>query len=383
MTHLKPSLKPRSLRLPALGAIFLTLAACSSEKNSAPPPIPPEVMATIADHPGVNRKSLARATDALFTREDLGQTQALIVYHEGEIVAERYAKGYDDNSRFLGWSMSKSVVGVMIGMMIAEGRLTLDDSPPIAHWQRPGDPRGEITVRQLLQMRSGLRHQEVAEPLYRSDTVRMLLLDGRDDMAEWAEAQPLEYEPGQMFEYSTPGTVILSDTIARILAPKGTADERQQAVARFLKARLAEPVGMDSLTAEYDASGTMIGGSMLWATARDWGRFGEFLRHGGSVKGVQIVPRGWIDFMRRPSPRAADYGALIWLNRPTESGRNELFAEQGPADAFAAIGHLGQYVIVSPGDKLTIVRLGNTPQNQRPALVAALGDIVHLYSSGM
>ncbi|WP_246205028.1 serine hydrolase domain-containing protein [Altericroceibacterium indicum] len=371
---------PRSLRLPALAAIFLSLAACSSVEETGPPPVPAEVMDTVAQNPGVNREKLARATDALFTRDDLGETQALIVMHGGKIVAERYANGYNANTKFLGWSMSKSVVGVMIGMMIAEGRLALDDSPPIPHWERPGDPRGEITVRQLLQMRSGLRHNETDDPPYHSDTVRMLLLDGRDDMAAWAEAEPLEFNPGQIFEYSTPSVVILSDTIARILAPHGSAEQRREAVDRFLKSRLAAPLGMDTLTAEYDASGTMVGGTLLWASASDWGRFGEFMRNGGSVKGVQVVPRGWIEFMRRPSPRAADYGALIWLNRPTESGRNEMFAKRGPADAFAAIGHLGQFVIVVPSEKLTVVRLGKTQDSERPALAQALADIVQLYS---
>src|SRR3989337_3665974 len=115
--------------------------------------------------------------------------------------------------------MSKPVAGGLFGMMVADGRLRFDDSPPIPRWQRAGDPRGEITLRQLLQMRSGLRHEEKAEPVYTSPEVRMMFLDGRDDMAGWAEAQPLESEPGSAFEYSTPTTMGLSDVAARGLAP--------------------------------------------------------------------------------------------------------------------------------------------------------------------
>jgi CubicO group peptidase (beta-lactamase class C family) len=138
---------------------------------------------------------------------------------------------------------------------------------------------------------------------------------------------------------------------------------------------------MKSLTAEYDRAGTMIGGSMIWATAPDWARFGEFVRHGGSVRGAQIVPRGWIEFMTRPSPRAPDYGATLWLNRPSGGEREMLFPEKGPESLVAAIGHLGQYVLVAPRQRLTVVRLGKTDQEDRPALVDALSDIVALYST--
>jgi CubicO group peptidase (beta-lactamase class C family) len=118
---------------------------------------------------------------------------------------------------------------------------------------------------------------------------------------------------------------------------------------------------------------------MVWATARDWARFGEFLRHKGSVKGAQILPRGWIEFMTAPSPRAPDYGATLWLNRDSRGEREVLFPGQGPASLFAAVGHLGQYVLVSPAQKLTVVRLGKTDEPDRAALVDALAKIVALY----
>lgn len=364
---------------PLLPALLLSACGAAGAPEPAEPPLPPQAMAAIAEDPGVSRERLARAVEALFARQDVGETRAVIVLHGGEIAAERYADGYGPDTRFLGWSMSKTVTGIIAGMLVADGRLALDDSPPIDHWQRAGDPRGEITLRHLLQMRSGLRHEEKAEPVYTSHEVRMMFLDGRDDMAKWAESQPLEYEPGSMFEYSTASSVILADIAARILAPDGTAAERQRAVEEFLEARLAVPLGMNSLTAEYDASGTMIGGAMIWATAPDWARLGEFLRHGGSVRGAQIVPRGWIEFMRRPSPQAPDYGATVWLNRDSGTDRQVLAPDRAPESLFAAVGHLGQYVLVSPDQKLTIVRLGKTDEGDRAALVDALADIVALY----
>lgn len=363
------------LLLPAL-----MLAGCGGAGPSQPP-LAPAALAAVSKDPGVPREKLARALDALFTRHDLGETRAVLVLHGGKTAAERYESGYGPQTRFLGWSMSKTVTGVLIGVLVAEGRLRLDTTPPIPAWQRPGDPRGAITLRQLLQMRSGLRHKENSAPLYDSGEVRMLFRDGRDDMAGWAEAQPLAHEAGQVFTYSTPTGVILADIAARVLAPDATPDARQQAVAGFFASRLSGPLGARSFTPEYDASGTMIGGSMIWASARDWGKFGEMLRHKGSVNGAQLVPRAWVEFMTRPSPRAPDYGAMTWLNRPSGTKRNVLFAAQGPKDAFAAIGHLGQYVIVSPSQELTIVRLGKTDEADIPALQEALAKVTALYPS--
>jgi CubicO group peptidase (beta-lactamase class C family) len=360
----------------------LLLGACGDAPpptEQSVPPLAPEALQAVAEDPGADRETLARAVDSLFTREGIGETRAVIVMHAGEIAAERYGEGYGPETKFLGWSMSKTVTGVLLGMLVADGRLGLDDSPPIPRWQRAGDPRGEITLRQLLQMRSGLRHEEKAEPVYASPEVRMMFLDGRDHMAAWAEAQPLDNEPGRAFNYSTPSAVILADIAARVLAPEGGTEARQRTMDEFLRARLAAPLGMDSLTAEYDAAGTMVGGSMVWATAPDWARFGEFLRHKGSVGGAQIVPRGWVEFMLRPNPRAPDYGATVWLNRDSGSERRMLFPDRGPESLFAAIGHLGQYVLVSPGQRLTVVRLGKTDQPDRPALVEALAEIVALY----
>jgi CubicO group peptidase (beta-lactamase class C family) len=360
--------------LPAL------LTACGPS-TPAEPPLPPAALKAITASPGAPREKLARAVDELFTRDDIGETRAVVVLHDGAIAAERYGDGYGPKTKFLGWSMAKTVTAVLVGVLVAEGRLRLDDSPPIPAWQRPGDPRGEITLRQLLQMRSGLRHKENSEPIYDSGEVRMLFRDGRDDMAAWAEAQPLDHAPGRVFTYSTPTGVILADIAARVLAPDAAPDVRRQAMADFFQSRLSGPLGAPSFTPEYDAAGTLIGGSMIWANARDWGKFGEMLRHKGSVKGAQLVPRTWVEFMTTPSPRAPDYGAMTWLNRDSDTDRNELFASQGPKDAFGLVGHLGQYVIVIPSAGVTIVRLGKTDGKDRPALVQALAKVAALYPS--
>ncbi|MCW1429377.1 serine hydrolase domain-containing protein [Novosphingobium sp. JCM 18896] len=370
-------------RLPHILALLLvpSLVACGSG-DKAPPPLEPAALAAVVEQPGVERERLARAVDELFADENAGETRALVLLSEGRIVAERYGEGYNRNSRLIGWSMAKTVTGVMIGQLVADGRLRLNETAPVPAWQRSGDPRGEITLRQLLQMRSGLRHTEAGSPVYDSDEVRMLFLDGRDDMAAYAEAQPLEAEPGRQFEYSSATTVILADIAARALTDNPDPAFRRKAVRDYLHTRLLDPVGMKSAMVEFDAAGTLIGSSLMHATARDWAQFGEFLRNGGAVKGAQLVPRGWIDFMKTSSPRNPAYGAQLWLNKPAGGdarGEDMLFPDRASRTAFACIGHLGQYVIVSPGQKLTLVRLGKTDGEHRARLRERLANILAVF----
>ena len=367
--------------LPLLPAFLL--AACSGEPEYDPEtsPLPESAYEGVVEEPDVSREALARRVDALFA-EDVAETRAVVVVHDGATIVERYAPGYDAETRFVSWSMAKTVTGVLIGMLVTDGLLSLDESAPVPAWTRPGDPRGEITLRQLLQMRSGLTHTEAGDPIYESDEVRMLFTDGRDDMAAYAEAQSLEADPGEKFEYSSNTTVILADIAARTLATADTPEARRRAVDDYLRTRLFGPLGMDSIVPEYDASGTLVGGSLMHATARDWAKFGEFLRRGGNVGGVQVVPHRWIDFMITPSPRAPDYGAQIWLNRPSGTERQSLFPDDAPQSAFAMIGHLGQYVFVSPSQQLTVVRLGKTPDGDlRSGVVRRIARLTQLFQN--
>ena len=365
-----------SLIVPLL--VLPALIGCAPDRQDAPPPLDPAALSAVIEKPGINREKLARAVDALFTDAEAAETRAVVVMRGGRVIAERYGAGYGRDTRFVSWSMAKSVTGAMIGLLVADGRLRLDESAPVPAWQRPGDPRGEITLRQLLQMRSGLRHSETTDPVFGADTVRMLFLDGRDDMAAYAEAQPLEAEAGRKFEYSSATTVILSDLAARALTDSMDPAIRRKAVADYLRTRLFEPVGMKSAVPEFDAKGTLIGGSLIHATARDWARFGEFLRNSGSVNGAQVVPRAWIEFMTAPSPRSPDYGAQIWLNRAGHDGAGK-WLPNAPSSLFAARGHLGQYVIVSPAQKLTVVRLGKTQNDERGPLIDRLDALVRLF----
>lgn len=370
-------LRRRSLIAPLL--MLPALIGCGGEQApQGPAPLSETALKAVDDKPGVSRERLARAVDALFNDADAGETRAVLVLSGGRVIAERYAPGYHENTRFVSWSMAKTITGVLIGMLVADGRLRLDESAPVAAWQRPGDPRGEITLRQLLQMRSGLQHSEAISPPYESDEVRMLFLDGRDNMAAYAESQPLEAEPGRKFEYSTATTVILSDIAANALTQSKDPAERRRVVADYLKTRLFEPIGAKSMLPEFDAAGTMVGGSLIHATARDWARMGEFMRSGGAVKGAQLLPKSWIEFMTAPSPRNPGYGAQIWLNRPqADDGRQQF---PGAAQSvFSLNGHLGQYVVVSPSQGLTIVRLGKTDDPVGAPVRDKIARIIQLF----
>jgi CubicO group peptidase (beta-lactamase class C family) len=372
------SARPASLIALLLAAT--SLASCGSSGPPEPPPLSKEALAAVTRDPGAPTKALAREVDELFTLPGLGETRALVVMHGGKIAAERYAPGYSDKTRFISWSMAKTVTAVMIGMLVADGQLRLDAPAPEPRWRRPGDPRAEITLRELLQMRSGLEHTEAGDPPYDSGEVRMLFLDGRDDMADYATAQPLEAEPGSKFEYSTNTAVILADIAARALTPSHDPDVRRKAVADYLQARLFGPLGMTSAVPEFDRAGTLIGGSMIHATARDWAKFGEFLRNRGSYRGAQLVPRAWIQAMVTPSPKSPQYGFQTWLNRPAPEGMEQpLFPDRAPHSAFAAIGHMGQYIFVSPTQKLTVVRLGHSDDKERKAMLQQLADVIELY----
>ncbi|MDA0914551.1 MAG: serine hydrolase, partial [Proteobacteria bacterium] len=279
----------RSLFPIATLALLPALTSCADVPQE-PAPLDEAALAAVTQDAGAPTQELAREVDDLFSREGLGETRALIVMQNGEIAAERYGEGYGPDTRMISWSMAKTVSAIMIGMLVADGRLSLDESASVAMWQRPGDPRGEITLRHLLQMRSGLRHTEAGDPPYESSEVRMLFLDGRDDMSLWAKEQPLEAEPGAKFEYSSNTSVILADIAARALTTSEDPDTRRHAVADFLQTRLFGPLGMDSMVPEFDASGTLIGGSLIHGNARDWAKLGEFLRRkGSSPGGEQLV----------------------------------------------------------------------------------------------
>ena len=339
----------------------------------------PQPLYRVSSDAVVSETALRAAIDPLFDEADMGDTRALLVMRDGQVIAERYAPGFGPDTKLLSWSIAKSVTAVLVGLMVSDGRLALDSPVPVDAWRQPGDPRGRITLRQLLTMTSGLDHVEDGDPLPAGDTVRMLFTDGAQDMSGFAEAKPLAHAPGESFAYSTGSTMILSDLMTRMLTNSEDPDVRRRAMQMFIDGRLKAPGRLPSLTPEYDAHGTMIGGSILHMTARDYGRFGELLRRRGRTPaGHQILPEKWIDLMTTPSRRNPAYGLHIWLNR--NSDESALMPGQAPESLFGCVGHNGQYILISPSQRLTVVRIGMSPRKeQRRAVRAGLARLMGLF----
>lgn len=355
-----------------LPAAMLATAAPGVPAAAAP--------ATIAATPPAAIPATVPAlADAFFTDPALAETRALIIMADGKRIYERYGAGIGPGTRLISWSMAKSVTATLVGMLVGDGRLELDVPAPVPAWRgRPNDIRARATLRHLLHMASGVRHVETGPAPERSDTNRALFADTSGDIHAAAVAEPAAAAPGARFEYNTLTSHILARIVADAVSPPGaTPAQRRAATRAFIARRLAGPAGMASLLCEFDPQGTLYGGSLCHATARDWAAFGQLHLDGGVVAGRQVVPRDWVGFVTTPSPANPGYGGQWWLNRRPATGRDDaLFWRAGPPDAFAALGHLGQYVIVVPSQRLVVVRLGKTQDNSLPPVRAALARLI-------
>ncbi len=364
-----------AFRWAVVASVTALLAGASASQD-----VPARRYAVLKDSDGVSALALREAIDPFFDETAdpaSGETRALIVMRGGEIVAERYAPGYGPDSRMLSWSIAKTVTGLLVGIMVSDGRLALDDPAPVAAWRQPGDPRAAITLRELLQMRSGLQNLEAWTPGGQSDALEMVTGEGARDQAVFAAAKPLVDPPGQRFAYSSATSMILAGIVTDQLAPGGNPQQRRDAMARFLAARFSGPLGLTGFAPEYDERGTLQGAAFLHMTARDYAALGELIRHRGHANGRQLVSDKWFDFMTAPSPVNPAYGAQLWLNRA--SGESQLFPGQASARIMAAIGHRGQYVLVSPTQQLVIVRLGNSRDEELESLRDALAKLVRRF----
>ncbi|WP_275791127.1 serine hydrolase domain-containing protein [Pararhizobium gei] len=270
--------------------------------------------------------------------------RAVVVVKNGRIVGEAYGEGFDSATPLLGWSMTKTVTAALIGIRIRDGQMALDRTELLPQWRN--DPRSQIRLSDLLAMQSGLRFNEDYGNV--TDVTRMLYLEG--DMARFAASRPLEAKPGDRFSYSSGASMILSRLWMNTF---GSVRE----ALTFPRAALFRPLGMTSAVIEPDAHGTFVGSSYMYATARDWARFGLFLLQNGSWNGEQILPPDFVTFMRSPTKASnGRYGAgHVWARYGREGG------PPLPEDAYWLQGHDGQTVLLIPSQGLAVVRLGLTP----------------------
>lgn len=281
-------------------------------------------------------------------------TRALVVVHDGRIVAEAYADGFAPEMPLTSWSMTKTVTGAMVGLLAGEGRLDVFGPAPVPEWQVAGDPRAAITIDQLMRMSSGLRFLEEygATP---SDVV--IMLHEKASAGSYAASFPLEADPDTKWYYSSGTTNILS----RIVRDAVGGD--LESYLRFPRERLFDKIGMQSPVMELDPSGVFVGSSFMYCTPRDWARFGLLLMQNGVWDGESILPENWMDYMTTPTPAApqGEYGAQIWLNAGAPGNPADRVFPDVPTDAFYLSGFEGQRVIVVPSRDALVVRMGLTP----------------------
>lgn len=298
---------------------------------------------------GIDEARLTAAVDAMFDEPNpfrKRRTRAVIVLHDGEIVAERYAEGFGPDQRLIAWSISKSVLHALFGIAVRDGRV--DIAARSGLWP-DGDPRAEITIDQMLRMSSGLDFNEYdAWPPAALTT--MLYVE--PDAAAFATTLPPRHAPDAHWAYAS----ATSNLLARVLHNAYGDDAFHALPYRELFSK----IGMRSAIIEADASGTFVGSSYVYATARDFARFGLLYANDGVWDGARILPEGWAAYARTPTPAAPkrQYGAHWWQPSTTERAKAEARGVPLPEDTFHASGFEGQKIVVMPSRKTVIVRLG-------------------------
>jgi CubicO group peptidase (beta-lactamase class C family) len=282
----------------------------------------------------------------------VGTTLGLVAIHRGRVVTEAYVSGENRDSTFISWSMAKSVTHALVGFAVADGKLRVDDNNLFPEWV--GDDRRSITLQHLLNMRSGLKWVEDYVDDTTSDVIEMLFGSGDQDHAAYALNKPLEAAPGTLYKYSSGTTNIVARVLANALGEAAGSNEK---VLDLLQNRLFAPIGMTSAQPKFDPAGTFVGSSYVFATARDFARFGYLYLNGGVWNGTRLLPEGWVQHGASPVSHDPDndffYGGHWWI-RPEFPG------------SMTALGYEGQFTWVVPSRDLVLVRLGKTPAEMNP-----------------
>ena len=338
--------------------------------------------------PDAAAEDVTRLIDIVMARDlddEMGETRAVVVIHEGRLVAEAYREGFGPDTKQVSWSMAKSITQALVGRAVQEGLIADIDAPMPGPWAED-DPRAAITWRQWLTMTDGLEYNEIGEAdLAKNDVVQMMFGAGQADVVGYVEDLPLAHEPGTVWNYSTAGFHTIGRAIQSALGLRSgcsssgnranatsispitpCAPETDSNMARWLEGVLFDPLGMDAV-AEFDAAGTFLGGSLVYASARDFARVGYLYLRDGVWEGERLLPKGWVDFARTESPgeNVNVYGAGWWITPPEGVERSHRQAALTcPCDAFHAGGNEGQTIWVVPSKDLVIVRLGLMPNSE-------------------
>lgn len=327
--------------------------------------------------PSVDQAAITHAFDVLFAPDaETGVGLAALVMVGGKVVAERYGVQPDTlfgpgspvtaETTLISWSMAKSITHAAVGILVGDGRLDPAQPAPVPSWA--ATPKAAITLKHLLEMRSGLAFVEDYVDGTVSNCLEMLYGAGADDMAAYAAGLPLLYEPGTVWNYSSGTTNIIARIVGDVV---GGGREGTEV---FLRDRLFEPTGMHSAIPKFDTHGTFVGSSYVYATARDFARFGEMYRNDGVIGDLRVLPAGWAEHARTfvahdpdsetyPGDPGFDYGRQWWMwsDLPGSMGCH---------------GYEGQFVVVVPDRDLVLVHLGKTPAERFPLLKRQLSALI-------
>ena len=341
--------------------------------NPADIPWPAGDLVAGAEAPeGIDRQEVAAALDRAFAEPDrtrLRRTRAVAVVHDGRIIAERYAPGFSKHTPLTGWSMTKSVTNALVGILVGQGKLSLEAPAPVPEWAGADDPRRLITLDQLMRMSSGLAFDETYSDLTADVSI---MLFRSPSAGAYAAARPLAHAPDSEWYYSSGTTNIISRIIRDAVG--GPLSDYWA----FPRREMFDRLGARSATVEPDPSGNFVGSSFMYASARDWARLGLLYLRDGVWEGERILPEGWVSYSTTPAPKAPQgcYGAQIWLNAGEPDNPAKRRWPDVPADAFYFSGFEGQSVVVIPSRNVVIVRLGLTHQPASWNLSAFLADIL-------
>jgi CubicO group peptidase (beta-lactamase class C family) len=291
---------------------------------------------------------LASTVNSAFEETDKERplnTRAVIVLHNGQIVAEKYAPTFNENTKLLGWSMTKTVTNAIVGVLVKQGKLRIEEPAPITEWAT--DKRSKITLNNLMQASSGLAWEEV----YGGPSPATNMLFRKKDAGGFAVKSKLQDEPNSKWYYSSGTTNIISKITKQTLGNDYYS---------FAYREIFDKIGAYTMIIEPDAGGTYIGSSFSYATARDWARFGLLYLNDGVWNNERILPEGWVKYSTTPAVAASkgEYGAQIWLNAGNKTNPADRLYPDVPNDMYLMDGYEGQSVIMIPSRNVVIVRLG-------------------------
>jgi CubicO group peptidase (beta-lactamase class C family) len=319
------------------------------------------------DFPEVDAALLDAALDWAIGQRDQN-TRAFVVVYRGKIIGERYAEGFTRDTPQISWSQGKSITAALIGILVGQGELELDEPALIAEWGGPRDGRRQITLRNLLNMSSGLDFENYG--LGRLDSwsaanEHFRIYFDAVNVFEHATNQPAEIPPGSEFRYRNSDPL----TLGRIVREK--VEARGGSYLAFPQRALFDHIGARNFVLETDAWGNFIMTGYDFGSAWDWARFGLLHLQDGVFAGERVLPEGWVDFISSPAPGdpSNGYGGLFWLNRGGSMDRV-------PTDAFWPAGFMGQLTVVIPSAEMVVVRLGPSPRGSNGFMNEAIGRVL-------